>query len=76
MCVLYFTWHRFCIRVNGHRSHAAFHVGVLLVRTCTVTSYKIKRFGDWIDVRSQAIGCGGMASTQSEQGEWDVLSLE
>lgn len=48
---------------------------VLLDRTSTITSYKKKSFGNWIDVRSQAIGCVDMASTQSEQTEWVVLSL-
>jgi hypothetical protein len=34
-----------------------------------------KKFGDWIDARSQAIGCAGMASTHSEQTGWVVLPL-
>jgi len=34
-----------------------------------------KKFGDWIDARSQAIGCAGMASTHSEQTGWVVLPM-
>jgi hypothetical protein len=80
MCVLYFSWHIhvFCLKMNGHRNNAVFHVRVLLVRTSTITSYmyikKKQGFGDWIDARSQAIECGGMASTLSEQTECVVLS--
>jgi hypothetical protein len=34
-----------------------------------------KSFRNWIDARSQAIGCAVMNSTQSEQTEWVVVSL-